>query len=41
MTEVKTITRSVIEAIRNVGGKTKLSLHEPIFLEKNTVSKIV
>ena len=34
MTEVKTITKSVIEAIRNVGGKTKLSLHEPIFFGK-------
>ena len=34
MTEVKTITRSVIEAIQNVAGKTKLSLHEPIFFGK-------
>ena len=34
MTEVKIITRSVIEAIQNVAGKTKLPLHEPIFFGK-------
>lgn len=34
MTEVKTITKNVIEAIRKVAGEKKLSLHEPIFLGK-------